>query len=111
MKKTSKTEKPSNKMNSKRLAALIGVALLAALYVVTLIVAIMDTSSSGKWFRICLLATFTIPLLIWIYTWMYGKLTGRHTIADLNANTAPDREADAAPDKESGTAPDDEITL
>lgn len=108
MKKTSETEKNTHKMTSKQLAALIGVVLLAALYVVTLIVAIVDTSSSGKWFRICLLATFTIPLLIWIYTWMYGKLTGRHTIADPDMTTTAgsgaenDSDATAAPGETAG---------
>lgn len=91
MNKTSmpdKSGKPSRKMTSKRLAALIGVALLVMLYIVTLIVAIADTSSSGQWFRICLFATVAIPLLVWIYTWMYGKLTGRHTIADPDFHIA-----------------------
>lgn len=97
MKKTSETEKSSQKMTSKRLAALIGVALLVMLYIVTLVVAIVDTSSSGRWFRMCLFATVAIPLLIWIYTWMYGKLTGRHTIADPDMSTTarPGTEADS----------------
>lgn len=101
MKKTSESEKKSNKMTSKRLAALIGIALLVLLYIGTLIVAIIDTSSSGMWFQMCLTATVAVPLLIWIYTWMYGKLTGRHTIADLDANIAPDKEAGITPDDES----------
>ena len=103
MKKTPGPGKTSRKMTSKQLAALIGVALLVIMYIATLIVAIVDTSSSGNWFRMCLFATVAIPLLIWVYTWMYGKLTGRHTIADLDANIAPDKEA--------GNAPDDESTL
>lgn len=108
MKKTSETEKNPHKMTSKQLVALIGVILLAALYVVTLIVAIVDTSSSGKWFRICLFATFTIPLLTWIYTWMYGKLTGRHTIADSDMTTSAgpgvenDPDTTAAPGETAG---------
>lgn len=93
MKKTPEPGKSSKKVTSRRLAALIGVALLALLYIATLVIAIVDTSSSGRWFRACLFATAAVPLLIWIYTWMYGKLTGRHTVAD------PDTEAssDAAP--------------
>lgn len=67
---------------SKRIVALCGVVLLVLLYVVTLVAAILDTTASAGLFRMSLLATFAIPLLVWIYTWMYGKLTGRHTIAD-----------------------------
>lgn len=78
--------KTGSKITSKQIVAWIGIILLLALYVITLIVAIFDTSSSGKLFGLCLFATIAIPLLIWIYTWMYGKLTGRHTIADLDIN-------------------------
>ncbi len=71
-------------MTPKQIAAILGVVLLALLYVVTLIVAIVDTSASGKLFGVCLVATFAVPLLLWIYIWMYGKLTGKATMADLN---------------------------
>lgn len=67
----------------KRIAALLGVILLGALYLITLIAAIFDKSSSGRWFLLCLVGTVAIPLLIWIYTWMYGVLTGRRTIASI----------------------------
>ena len=100
MKKTSGSEKSSQKMTSKRLAALIGVILLAMMYVVTLIIAIVDVSASGRWFRMCLAATVAIPLLIWIYTWMYGKLTGRHTIADFDNGIPSDTAKGTMPDNE-----------
>lgn len=76
--------KSDSKITSKQIVAWIGIILLLALYIITLIVAIFDTSSSGKLFGLCLFATVAIPLLIWIYTWMYGKLTGKHTIADFD---------------------------
>lgn len=78
-----KKETP-NKITSKQIVAIAGVVLLAALYIITLIVAFVDNSASGKLFGLCLFATMAIPLLIWIYTWMYGKLTNRHTLADLD---------------------------
>lgn len=74
----------SSKMNSKRIVALSGVVLLALLYLVTLVVAIVDNSASGSLIKLCLFGTVAIPILIWIYTWMYGKLTGRDTIADFD---------------------------
>ena len=70
-------------MTPRRIAALLGVILLVALYLITLIVAIVDKSASGTWFMLCLIGTVTIPLLIWIYTWMYGVLTNRRTIATI----------------------------
>lgn len=82
-------EKKENqkKITSKQIVAIAGVVLLALLYVVTLIVAIFDNSQSGKWFMICIFATVAVPMLLWIYTWMYGKLTGKHTIADSDHKT------------------------
>ena len=69
-------------ITSKQVAALAGILLLALLYIVTLIVAIFDSSESGRWFMICIFATVAVPILLWIYVWMYGKLTGKPTIAD-----------------------------
>lgn len=78
------------KITSKQVVALTGVAVLAAMYLITLIVAIFDQDRLGRLFQACLTATVAIPLLIWIYIWMYGKLTGKHTMADLDlgGNTA-----------------------
>ncbi|MBQ6697309.1 MAG: hypothetical protein IJN16_11445 [Lachnospiraceae bacterium] len=70
------------KFTSKQIVALIGVFLLVALYLVTLFVAIFNPDGSGRMFQACLVATVAVPVLLWIYIWMYGKLTNRHTIAD-----------------------------
>lgn len=74
------------KITSKQIVAMVGVILLVLMYLVTLVVAIVDSSASGKLFALCLYATIAIPILIWIYTWMYGKLTGKHTFADFDIN-------------------------
>ncbi len=70
------------KWNSKRIVALIGVILLAAVYIGTLLIAIFAPQHSDMALRFCIFGTVAIPVLIWIYIWMYGKLSGRHTIAD-----------------------------
>lgn len=80
------------KRTSKQIIALIGVFLLAALYIVTLLVAIFNPDGAGVLFRGCLAATIVVPLLIWVYILLYGKLTGRHTIADLDILKNPDEE-------------------
>ena len=79
------------KITSKQVVAIIGVALLVLLYVGTLLVAIFDSSESGRWFMSCIFATVAIPILIWVYTWMYGKLTGKHTIADSGREQSADQ--------------------
>ena len=79
------------KITSKQIVAMVGVILLVLMYLVTLVVAIVDSSASGKLFALCLYATIAIPILIWIYTWMYGKLTGKHTFADFDVNKQENR--------------------
>ena len=73
---------PKKKITSKQVVAMGGIILLVLLYVVTLIVAFVDRSASGKLFALCLFASIAIPFRIWIYVWMYGKLTNKHTFAD-----------------------------
>lgn len=99
--KNSKTPDHGKQVTSKQVVAIIGVLLLVLLYIGTLFAAIFDNSESGRWFMLCIFATVAIPILLWIYTWMYGKLTGRHTIADTNNFLKTDNQApsDAGPGK------------
>lgn len=79
-----------NKMTVKRVAALLAVVLLAALYLITLLAAVFDTSAAGSLFRICLICTVTVPLLAWIFIWLYGQTTGKNTIADVHLLENPE---------------------
>lgn len=81
----------------QRFAALLGIILLVLLYIVTLICAIFDFDGSGKLFMICLFATIAVPILIWLYVWMYGKLTNKKTFADFsNMDDETDSASDSA---------------
>lgn len=77
------TEEKKSKWNAKRVAALVAVVLLVALYVVTFFVALFAPVESGNVFAVCLMGTIAIPLLAWIYIWLYGRMTGKETMADL----------------------------
>lgn len=81
--------KGSKKITSRQVVALAGIVLLVLLYVVTLLAAIFDSSASGQLFQACLFATIAVPLLCWIYTWMYGIFAKKHTIADFDLNGDP----------------------
>ena len=72
------------KKTSKQIVAIIGIILLVSLYIITLIVAFVSPAGAGALFQACLVASFAIPFLIWIYIWMYGKITKKHTIADFD---------------------------
>lgn len=58
----------------KRILALAGVIILAALYVTTLVLAIADNSNSMQMFFASIVATIIIPVLIWAYTFIYRLL-------------------------------------
>lgn len=62
------------KRTAKQIAALLGVILLVLMYLLLLVFAICDFKGSEVLFRVCLMATFIIPLLIWIYVYLYDRL-------------------------------------
>lgn len=72
------------KMTPKRIAAIAALILLAALYIATFVIALVYPPGAGNLFGVCLMATIAVPLLAWVYIWLYGQTTGKKTIADLN---------------------------
>ena len=103
-------QKENSKMNPKRIAALIAVILLVALYVVTLFVAIFAPAEGNNLFAVCLMAPIAVPLLAWVYIWLYGQITGKKTMADLNLMQA-DAEEVAETDTEETVEADAEGTV
>ena len=69
----------SNASNSQRIVAIIGVALLVTVICALLLTAIFDPT--GVWFRACLVLASALPILLWIYVWLYGMLKQKKTIA------------------------------
>ena len=78
---------------SQRIAALCGVILLAALYIVTLIAAIFNFDGTGALFRTCLIATVAVPILIWVYIWIYGMISKKHTSASFDLMETGDKDS------------------
>ncbi|MBP5151481.1 MAG: HAD-IA family hydrolase, partial [Lachnospiraceae bacterium] len=68
----------------QRTAALVTVALIVLLYLVTLFLSFFNSDVARHMFRICLGFTLFGPILAWIYIWIVGKLTRKHTIADFD---------------------------
>jgi len=73
-------------MHSKkqRIAAWVGIILLIALYLFTLLAAIFNFDGKGLLFRTSLIATIAIPILLWVYIWMIGMISKKHTIASVD---------------------------
>lgn len=86
------------KKSPRQLAALIGVILLAALYIFTLVSAFLNIPDWQNLFAACLVATIGIPILLWLYIWLYGRIKDRHTMAsvdfDINAVLGEDTPKD-----------------
>lgn len=86
---TSSDNKPgAQKMTGKRIAAITGIILLVLLYLMTLITAIFDNSAAQTMFRLSLFGTLAVPLLLWIYLWLYSRMTGKRTIGDPENSVA-----------------------
>ena len=62
---------------AKQILAIIGVVLLVALYVTTLIFAITDNTGTMSMFVASVVATVVIPVLIWAYTFIF-QLIKKH---------------------------------
>ena len=67
-------EKKDKKISPKQIAAIIYIVLLVGMYVATLIVALLDFPGRDRLFQACLVATIGLPILLWIYIWLYKKV-------------------------------------
>ena len=70
-------EKKDKKISPKQVAAMICVVLLVGMYVATLIVALLDFPGWDRLFQACLVATIGLPILLWIYIWLYQQIRDR----------------------------------
>ncbi len=75
------TPKPSKR---KQIAAWICILALLSLYIATFVVALLDFPGSDALFYACLAGTVGLPILLWIYIWLYGKVKDRHTMASMD---------------------------
>ncbi len=108
------TENTPNKKKTtaKQIVAMLGIIILVAMYLLTLIFAIIAPDTSRQFFTASLIATFCVPVLIWIFVWMYGVLTQKKTFADpaynIGANTPVQPSAAQAETEDEASAPSSE---
>lgn len=74
------------KKRIKRIIALVAIGLLGALYLTTLILAILGVSIYNGLFVTCLIGTLGIPILAWIVIWLFDRATMRHAPGDPYQN-------------------------
>lgn len=78
-------ENNSRKKTPKQIAALGAVVLLVLMYIVTFIAAFVFPASAGNLFMLCVFGTIAVPFLLWIYIWLFQKMTHREE-ADVEEN-------------------------
>lgn len=60
----------------KQILAILGIVVLVALYLSTLVLAIIDDANTMNLFMASVVATVMLPVLIWAYGFVYRLLKG-----------------------------------
>ena len=79
------------KKNPKQIASLLCVILIVMVLIAMLVFAILGMTNL---FRACLYAAITLPLLTWIYIFLYGFAKRKHTMASLDIGKSSDEPRD-----------------
>jgi high-affinity Fe2+/Pb2+ permease len=66
----------------KRILAIISICLLLALYVTTLVSALIGSDASINLFRACIYGTITIPILLWIFISIFKHLKKTNEVTE-----------------------------
>lgn len=69
----------------KQILAILGVVLLLGLYVITLIMAVTDNTSTLSMLEASIVATILIPILMWAYSFIY-RLLKKYYSSDKDKN-------------------------
>jgi epoxide hydrolase-like predicted phosphatase len=88
----------------KRVLALAGIVILVGMYLFLLYEALTGSPDTYNVFIGCAAATVAVPIILWLLIWSIGAITGRHTIASLDAMTSNKRH-----DKFGNVIPDSDI--
>lgn len=67
---------------TKQILAILGIILLASLYVATLVFAIIGSENAMNWFRASVYATVVVPVLIWAYGFVYRLLRDHFSLRE-----------------------------
>ena len=80
------TDRPDSPRSGslKRILALAGVILLAALYLVTFFLAVLGDARSTQLLRFCFGMTIFLPIFLWVVIWCVGYLRHKRSMASLD---------------------------
>lgn len=71
----------------KRILAILGIVLLVALYLSTLVCALLDNSSTMALFKASIYSTIVLPVLIWAYGFIFRLMRGKDTSSESTSDT------------------------
>ena len=91
-------EKESKYTRPQRIAALVCVILIVIAVIAALVLNLMPYTWAKTAGRIALGFVLVIPILTWVYIWMVGNLTRKHTIADFDFGGTPTDHSGILPD-------------
>lgn len=89
------------------IAALIGIALLIIGFIIS---AFTTSADSRNLFFAFFAAIIALPLLGWLFLLCYGKLKGRHTMAELFPDSSNDGAPSIKPNPEHQSFTEEELT-
>lgn len=58
----------------QKVLAIIAICLLVGLYITTLVTALIGSPAAIELFKVCVVATITIPILLWIFISIFKRV-------------------------------------
>ena len=78
----------------KQIAAVTAIVLIIAIYIVTLILAITNNENTSQWFMAAIIATIVLPVMAYVYIWIYKKVQEQREAAKNMKYLFPDMSDD-----------------
>lgn len=76
------SKKGKKNITFKQIAAWVTIILLIILYLTALILSLFAKKiPENMWFMV-ISATVFVPIIMWVFVWLFGKLTGSQTFLD-----------------------------
>lgn len=83
---------------AKQVLAIAAIVVIVALYIVTLILAIFHNENTHQWFMACIIATVALPILIYIFIWLAGRVKGQKQNSSPENLIVPDEPDNSSDD-------------
>lgn len=75
---------PSAPSPLRRVAAMAAIVLLAGMYIVTFVLAVLGDERSARLLRFCFGMTIFVPIFLWVVIWCIGFLRHKKSMASLD---------------------------